>query len=144
MLALDEHSHLPLDAPTIHVIGAVSARLSRLDTEANGSPQWRGGGWKLHWSCEPATLGWLLSEGGTPRYVCSVDERLGVVLGRWRRGEMERVLATPGNATELFKQRWRALEGARSPPPSLSEAPPSFIQSAFTSRVEYEAWLREA
>ena len=115
--------------------------------------------WRIYWPCAPPGRGWVLGEGHSVQrhhYHCEVDERLGRALGRWaNRRAMEAVLATQGEATELYKDRWHlvprtadasdtfAFGGGVAPVPVLSVPPPSFIESSFTSRVDYEDWLRE-
>ena len=115
--------------------------------------------WRIYWPCAPRGRGWVLAEGHSEQrhhYHCEVDERLGRALGRWaNRQAMEAVLATQGEGTELYKDRWLlvprtadetdtfAFAGGVAPAPVLSVPPPSFIESSFTSRVEYEEWLRQ-
>ncbi|KAL1498466.1 hypothetical protein AB1Y20_013791 [Prymnesium parvum] len=161
-VALDEEAHLDHRTPRILVRGAA-------DDSANGvyersaqlhhgcAQWWRAAplppplsplppplspaeAWRLYWR-----EAWVLGRGDEPpRYACAVDFALGVSLGRWKSREaMAEACRACGGATELFTTRWTAANGGAGGDgaPTLARAPPSFIESPFPSRAQYEQWL---
>eukprot|EP00966_Prymnesium_polylepis_P205989 4773262-Prymnesium_polylepis.1 len=93
-----------------------------MEAAHNGCPQWRQAGsaqWRIYWPCDHGR-GWVIGEGERQHYHCAVDERLGRALGRWTSSDgMRDALATPGAATELFRDRWSVIAGGAAPAPVL-------------------------